>query len=83
MRAAVVNSWGASKVSLCSNLTKIIVGINVISKQSSKIRDEQYLTEPGIGTSDARLKKAEFDIKTDITLNFSPISDVESSKKYA
>ncbi len=49
----------------------------------SKIRDEQYLTEPGIGTSDARLKKAEFDInKTDITLNFSPISDVESPKKY-
>jgi hypothetical protein len=40
------------------------------------IRDQQYRTEPDIGTSDIGMKSAEYDITMDIWINFCPISDI-------
>jgi hypothetical protein len=41
----------------------------------SDICDQRYRTEPGIGTSDIGLKSAEYDIISDIGINFCPISN--------
>jgi hypothetical protein len=42
----------------------------------SDICDQRYRTELDFGTSDIGLKRAEFDIISDIGINFYPVSDI-------
>ena len=44
----------------------------------SDIRDQRYRTELDIGTSNIGLKRAEYDIISDIGINFYPISDIQN-----
>ncbi len=46
----------------------------------SDIRDQRYRTELDIGTSDIGLKRAEFDIISDIGINFYAIPDIRHLK---